>query len=256
MVLTQQQLIDLVIANLPDNSNRLITPAKLRQVIQEVIEALFGSAIGHAQNTDIGTNQHVFTLGNASTTGAHRTLAAEGSDANIDLVLLPKGAGATRIPMLAGAAVAPIEADSQGRVRRGESVNISTTPINGLLFVSPNGAQWAVTVNNTGALIISAVVALNIPTGLVITSMGLWGYRATWNSVIGATSYVVRVRHTLTVADPQAPDFTDFETSGLSFEQSLQPEWATSVSIQVAARNSQATTDFTPLAFFVFAQNF
>ena len=74
--------------------------------------------------------------------------------------------------------------------------------------------------------------------------------------IIGATSYVVRVRHTLTVADPHAPDFTDFETSGLSFEQSLPPEWATSVSIQVAARNSQATTDFTPLAFFVFAQSF
>ena len=105
MVPTKQELINLTNNNLPDNTTQLINPFRIREVFLNFIESLFGNV--HTQNTDTGTNQHVFTLGNASTTEAHRTLAAEGSAANIDLVLLPKGAGATRIPMLAGAAVAP-----------------------------------------------------------------------------------------------------------------------------------------------------
>jgi hypothetical protein len=117
-----------------------------------------GAGTGHDQNTDVGTDQNTFYIGAASTVGTDRTLAARGTETDIDLALEPKGAGVLKSAVLASAAVGPLEADTLGEITKGTKINISDTPIQSLILVSPDTTQWRVTVDNTGTLIVTEIV--------------------------------------------------------------------------------------------------
>lgn len=254
MIPTKQELINLTNNNLPDNTTQLINPFRIRQVFLNFIESLFGNV--HTQNTDTGTDKTAFVIGTGTTTGAQRQLRAEGVQANIDLLLAGKGGGGILFGGAGGVGVVPLMVDQFGKVSRGVNIDIATMQFQYLLFISPNGSLWQLKVNDAGAVVVTAVGGLYPPTELIITQPGgVDSYRAAWNAVAGATSYVVRERLTLAETDPTHPEFTDYEVTQLFFERTLPPGWATHGSIQVAARDAGQTSAFSAPVAVVFGGN-
>ena len=115
-----------------------------------------GIGTGHDQNTDVGTDQATWFIGSAATAGTERTLQARGVEADINLNLEAKGDGVLKSSALAGG-VGPVEADADGVLSKGEAVNISDSPLQSIILVSPNTTQWRVTVSNAGALIVTEI---------------------------------------------------------------------------------------------------
>jgi hypothetical protein len=116
-----------------------------------------GTGTGHDQNTDVGTDKDTWYIGAASTAGTTRTLQARGAGANIDLLLEAKGTGVLKSSALA-TGVGPVEADADGVLSKGTSINISDSPLQSIILVSPDTTQWRVTVSNAGALVVTEIV--------------------------------------------------------------------------------------------------
>ena len=80
-------------------------PATANPVVWAVVDAG-----GHIQHTDTGTDKQVFSIGDAQTPGAVRTLAANGLLANVDLLLAGKGAGKLKFAGVAANRIASTDA--------------------------------------------------------------------------------------------------------------------------------------------------
>ena len=118
---------------------------------KEGVSGAGGAGTGHDQNTDVGTDKDTWNIGAAGTAGIDRTLTVLGSEADIDLALEPKGTGVLKSTALA-TGVGPIEVDATGEFSKGESEEISDSPLASFILVSPDMSHWRVTVDNSGNL--------------------------------------------------------------------------------------------------------
>lgn len=98
------------------------------------------STDGHTQNTDTGTTQTAFQLGQGAS-GASRSVEAVGTAADIDLSLTPKGAGNIKSSKWIGTGTRLAHIDASGNLIPGVATStlVTTADLGTVLIVSKNG---------------------------------------------------------------------------------------------------------------------